>query len=106
MLCRSTEEMIAEIELINSGDGPDDKEITSSDFDAMFPSLHIETVAKAAGEEFLASKLEIDVDWMELSLYLAVTHTRDTLIQLGLGHVTHTRVHRTGPRPGIKTDEI
>ena len=36
----------------------------------MFPSLHIETVAKAAGEEFLASKLEIDVDWMELSLYL------------------------------------
>ena len=106
VLCRSTEEMIAEIELINSGDGPDDKEITSSDFDAMFPSLHIETVAKAAGEEFLASKLEIDVDWMELSLYLAVTHTRATLIQLGLGHVTHTRVHRTGPRPGITTDEI
>ena len=31
--------------------------------------------------------------------------TRDTLIQLGLGHVTHTRVHRTGPRPGITTDE-
>ena len=24
VLCRSTEEMIAEIELINSGDGPDD----------------------------------------------------------------------------------
>ena len=46
MLCRSTEEMIAEIELINSGNGPDDKEITSSDFDAMFPSLHIENVAK------------------------------------------------------------
>ena len=69
VLCRSTEEMIAEIELVNSGDCPDNMEITSSDFEAIFPSLHIDSVAKAAGEEFLTSRLEVDIDWMELSLY-------------------------------------
>ena len=46
------------------------------------------------------------LDVTELFLYLAVTHSRDELEELGLGHMTHTRVHKTGPRPGVTTDEI
>ena len=89
--------MIAAIEEINGMENLDEIVISSTDADKMYPSLDIDTVARVSAEEFLSSNLDIDIDASELSLYLAVTHTQQELDGLGLSHVTHRRVHRTGP---------
>ena len=41
------------------------------------------------------------MDWEELALYLAVVFDRKELVKQGLGEVTHTRIHKNGPKPGI-----
>ena len=106
-VCRSTEEMIHEIERVNATDDDNnDKVVISTDVERMYTSMEVDAVAEVAAEEFLSSNLEIDLDWKEISLYLAVTHSSQELEQLGLGHVTHTRVHKTGRKPGITTEEI
>ena len=104
--CRSTEEMLCSIEEVNSRNDTEDLVVYSSDYDNMYPSLEIDEVAKIAAEEFLNSRLEVDIDWVELSLYLAVTFTRQELVDMGLGDVTHTRVSSRGRAPGITTKEI
>ena len=58
----------------------DNLTVYSSDIEAMYPSLHVDTIAKVAAEEFLNSRLDVDVDWLELSLYLAVTLSREELV--------------------------
>ena len=68
--------MLAEIERVNINHDEDTFTIFSTDVEAMYPALHIATVAEIAAEEFLDSKLEIDLDWVELSLYLAVIYSR------------------------------
>ena len=80
---RSTEEMIATIEEINNTESLEELVIYSTDVEAMYPSLDIDRVAKVAGEEFLESDLDIEIDTEELSLYLAVTHTSEELEKLG-----------------------
>ena len=72
----------------------------------MYPSLHVDTIAKVTAEEFLKSRLDVDVDWLELSLYLAVTLSREELVKLGLGDITHTRANVGGRSPGITTKEV
>ena len=105
-VCKSTEEMLHEIEKVNSKEGIKDICVFSTDVAAMFPSLDIDVVARVAAEEYLASKLEVDMDWEELSLYLAVTMDREELVSRGLGEVTHTRVHKHGPKPGITGSKL
>ena len=104
--CRSTEEMLCSIEEVNSRTDIDDLTVLSGDYEAMYPSLVVDEVATIAAEEFLESRLEVDMDWIELSLYLAVNFTRKELIDMGLGDVTHTRVTNSGRRPGVTTKEI
>ena len=78
----------------------------SSDFEAMYPSLEVDTVAKIAAEEFLNNKVDVDVDTEELSLYLSVVFSKQELVDMGLKDVTYTRVSARGQRPGITTEEI
>ena len=63
------------------------------------PSLVIKAVAKVAAQEFFDSILDIDLDWEELALYLALTQDRQELINQGLGDVTHTRIRTRGKTP-------
>ena len=69
-------------------------------------SLHIPTACQIAADEYFNSNLQIDVDVIELGLYLAIVCDRQQLIDLGLGDVTHTRRHNRGPKPGITTPEV
>ena len=105
-MCRSTEEMIAAIEEVNRISDKEDITIFSTEISAMYPLLDIPTVAKVAAEEFLACDLDINLDLAELGLYLAVVKDRQELISLGLGDVCHTRLHSTGRKPGVTTEEI
>ena len=98
--------MLCSIEEVNSRTDIDDLTVISGDYEAMYPSLEIDAVARIAAEEFLNSKLEVDIDWVELSLYLAVIFTRKELIDMGFGDFTHTRVTNSGRRPGVTTKEI
>ena len=110
VMCLSTEEMLYEINRVNNdaNDDDDDEEkvIIGLDYDKMFPSLHIPTVCAAAAEELTNSNLELDVDVLELSLYITIMYDRNHLINVGLGDVTHTRLYNRGAKPGITTPEI
>ena len=63
-MCRSTEEMIVDIERVNAENDGTDTVIFSTDVSVMYPSLDIDTVAK----EFLNCDLQLDVDPVELAL--------------------------------------
>ena len=78
VVCKSTEEMMAEIERVNAIEDKEDLVIWSTDVSAMYPSLDIPVVAKVVVEEFLSTDLEIELDTEELSLYLAVIKTSNT----------------------------
>ena len=119
MICRSTEEMIADLEAVNAREDIKDLVFLSTDVTAMYPSLDIPQVAKVAAQEFLNSKLEVELDPEELGLYLAIMVDREELINLGLGDVCHTRLADKpvlepgekpkkipGPKIGITTEEI
>ena len=71
----------------------DEKVIIGMDYDKMYPSLNIPTVCAVAAEELTNSNLELDVDVLELSLYISIMYDRDHLINIGLGDVTHTRMY-------------
>ena len=105
-VCRSTEEMLSEIDKVNNSGNTEDTVAVSTDIIGMYPSLIIPVVAKVVAKEFIDSKLDIELDVEELSLYLALTHDRQELVNYGLGDVTHTRVRTRGRRPGITTEEV
>ena len=105
-VCRSTEEMISDIESVNDRTDVKNLVIFSTDYEAYYPSLDIEEVAKVAKDEFITGDLDVNVDVKELALYLAVTKERSELESLGLDEVTHTRLHSRGRKPGITTEEI
>ena len=50
----------------------------------MYPSWDIPTVARAAKEEFVNCNLDVEVDDKELALYIAITHVKKKLVELGL----------------------
>ena len=105
-LCTSTEEMIAGIEGVNSLE--DIKKIVAFSLDAekLFPSLDAEEVAKVVAREYNKSKLNIQVDNAELSLYLAIVKDQSEIEELGLKEVINTRKGTRGAKPGITTSEI
>ena len=50
--------------------------------------------------------MEVEMDDVDLALYLALTVERKELVKLGLGRVTHTRKAARGAAPGITTAEV
>ena len=69
---------------------PDARNISlfSTDVSGMYPALDIEVIAKWLAEEYLQSDLEIlNLDLLELALYLAVTNNPIELENLGLTEV-------------------
>ena len=57
-------------------------------------------------EEWLNSGLDIEVDTVEMGLYLAIIYDRQELSVWGLRDVTSTWVSKTGPKPGITMPEV
>jgi hypothetical protein len=102
-LCLSTEEMAGGLEKVNNRTDINKLVVMSMDVMKMFPSLEAADVALLVKEEYLAAKLEVEVDDTELGLALAILLGREQLEQLGLGQVTCRR-KRAGGRPiGITT---
>ena len=104
--CRNTEEMLAALEKTNENDNIVKMVVWSMDVIKLYPSLKAEEVSKLAAKAFMESSLEVEVNCMDLALYLALTVERKELVKLGLGRVTHTRKAVRGAAPGITTAEV
>ena len=105
--CHSTEDLIASINQINNIDYPSKNPVMfSMDVKALYPSLDAVHVAALVRDTTVNSNITFEVDKEELSLYLAITRSRDELTRLGLDEVTHTRKSRIGRAPGITTEEV
>ena len=68
--------------------------------------MNIDDCAELVAQEWLQSDLDIEVDTVELGLYLAIVCDRQELENSGLGDVTSTRVSKNGSKPGITTPEV
>ena len=104
--CRNTEEMLAALEKTNENENIVKMVVWSMDVIKLYPSLKSEEVSKLAAKAFMESSLEVEVDDIDLALYLALTVERKELVKLGLGRVTHTRKAARGAAPGITTAEV
>ena len=107
--CLSTEEMMAGLTDLNTRTNLMEKPVAlSMDVKAMFPNLKREEVARVAAEEFLRSDIEVEVDVVELGLYLAIIYQgrREELEALGLGEVVQKRRHARARTILITTDEV
>ena len=110
MMALSTKELMAAVHEVNKLDNTKEEnenlDLFSMDIEKMYPSADIDEVCRVAAEEWFQSNMKLDVNTYELALYITVMYERDFLVGLGLGDVTHTRLRRNGPKPGITTPEI
>ena len=106
-VCNNTEDLIAEIERLNQeGIGP--KFILgSTDVKAMYPSLDIDYTTEKVCEVFEQSEIEIkNVDYKELSLYIALNKTQQEIDEIGFRGICPSRKNMMGPRPKITGNGI
>jgi hypothetical protein len=101
--CRSTEEMIEAFEKINKEleEVPQSRKfgIISMDVKALYPSMTIKRSKKIVKKMIIKSGIEYEqVDWKELSRYLAVFMTMEEILEDGLEKVIPKR-KKTGNRP-------
>ena len=72
--------------------------------------MDIDDCAEIVADEWLKPDLDIEVDievdTVELGLYLAIMYDRKELEHWELGDVTSTRVSANGSKPGITTPEV
>ena len=102
-VCASTEELLAEVNIINDEGALDDTYIVGSmDVEALYPSLDIEFTVDKVCELLYDSSVNIEgIDIKELGLYLSLTNTDDELRALGVQSGCPKRRARRGPRPII-----
>ena len=101
-VCASTEELLAEVDVVNA-EGIDNTFIVGSmDVEALYPSLDIAFTVEKVCEVLHDSKVNIEgVDYKDLGLYLSLVKTDEELQTLGIHNVCPKRRSRRGPRPNI-----
>ena len=107
--CLSTEEVMASLTSLNTRSSTFQKlMVMSMDVDNMFPRLNNVKVARVAAEEYLRSGLKVEVDPVELGLYLAVLYQdrREELEALGLADVVQRRKFPKARKILITTKEL
>ncbi|MEL7343085.1 MAG: hypothetical protein AAGM67_21555, partial [Bacteroidota bacterium] len=103
----NTEELLAEIERINTEDLGDKVIIGSTDVKALYPSLDIDFTIQVVCDVFRTSGIEIvGIDYDELGLYISLTRTPEEIRAAGLEKVCPTRAHTRGARPAITASGI
>ena len=100
-VCLSTEELLADVERINTEGGLDENDIVgSADIEALYPNLDIDFTIDKVCEVFEDSTVSVEgIDYAELGLYLSLNKTDDELREKELYDVCPTRSRARGPRP-------
>ena len=106
--CRSTEEMIAEMEeKVNNRNDITDLFVGSTDVKALYPSLLAKGTTDIIQEVFMEAEMKIDgINWSEAGKYLAINLSSNEILELGLEEVVSKRKRRGGRNPGITTAEV
>lgn len=105
--CKSQEEMIASIESVNRLVDNEDIAVWSSDVKALYPSLQTDIVAETIANEYLKSNLEINVNYEELGLYLALVMSKEEIEEAQFEEITaQWKYEGHGQKPGITTAEV
>ena len=80
-VCLSTEELLADVERINTEGGLDENDIVgSADIEALYPNLDIDFTIDKVCEVFEDSTVSVEgIDYAELGLYLSLNKTDDEL---------------------------
>merc|ERR1712240_688796 len=105
--CDSTEDIMSEIEELNENVKVEENEkliVGSLDVKALYPSLDISFSAKVVSEEFILSKVSMDIesiDYRELGLYLVLSVDEKELRDCQLYDYCPTRVSNKGRKPTI-----
>ena len=101
-VCASTEELLAEVDILNERGITNRHIVGSMDVEALYPSLDIDFTIEKVCELLYDSKVDIEgIDYKELSLYLSLVKTDEELQTLGIQEVCPKRRSRRGPRPNI-----
>ena len=97
----STEELLVDVERINTEGGLDENDIVgSSDIEALYPNLDIDFTIDKVCEVFKDSTVTIEgIDYAELGLYLSLNKTDDELREEELHNVCPIQSRDRGPRP-------
>ena len=103
-VCLSTEEMVAEIDAVNSRDHPRGLIIGSTDVVALYPSLDIDFTVNKVCEVIRKSPIQFAELWYEeLGLYVAIHTSVEEIDSLGLTEVCPTRTTNMGSFPTVKS---
>ena len=105
----STEEVMGALMNLNTRSHTFKKLVlVSMDVDSMFPRLNRDKVACVVAEEFIRSGLKVEVDSVELGLYLAVAYQdrRGELEALGLAEVVQKRKFPRARKVTVTTKEF
>ena len=114
---KSTEELCSDIKAVNDRmvkNGPrrspfqlaGNLVIGSKDVEAHYPEMDVEAAAEEAKREIEESDLEIEVDEVQLGLFLACSMTQEQVDKEGLTEVVHRRRFKNGVRPGLTYQAI
>ena len=79
--------------------------MVGGDVVSLFPSLDPEVTAQEVRKEFEQSELEVEVNWKEVSKYVAMNSSETQIKESGLERVIATRKYSRGRRPGITSKE-
>ena len=98
----NTEELLAEIERVNSEGLGSETIIGSTDVKALYPSLDTTFTIQKVCEVFKTSNVTIvGIDYEELGLYISLNRTAEEIREVGLEAVCPTREGRRGAKPKI-----
>ena len=78
-MCMASEEMMNKFDGFNASVASDDEDtvILSTDFENFYPSFDVPVVAELAAHELLSSGLTLEVDSIEISLYISIYYERE-----------------------------
>ena len=76
------------------------------DVESFYPKMNVEEAAKEARLEIEESPLEVEVDTVEVALFLACSMSQEEIDEAGLKELVHRRRFKTGARPGLTCKAI
>ena len=114
---RCTEELCSKLEKVNAkvreeglsrGQFQRDGKLVvgSKDVESFYPKMNVEEAAKEARLEIEESPLEVEVDTVEVALFLACSMSQEQIDEAGLKELVHRRRFKTGARPGLTCKAI
>ena len=90
------------MEEFNGKEVKEDVELYSMDVKALYPSITIKKSAEAVYKIMAESKIRVDnVDYVELSRYMAYTFTVEEQEELGIKNMVMQRKNKGGRRPKV-----